>query len=126
MDRAERAVTLKHGGCNCCQAVLLACADQTGLDEETLKQLGAGFGVGMGNMSATCGALCASQMLLGLKQYEGRPLLRDARALAEAFERQAGAVTCADLKGRDTGRPLTDCDDCVRLAVRLAEEQAGV
>ena len=39
-------------------------------------------GVGMGGMEATCGALIAAQMLMGLKTWRGRPVLKDARGVA--------------------------------------------
>ena len=122
MDRAEYAVELKHSGYNCCQAVLLAMADKLDADEETLKKIGAAFGIGMGNFEATCGALCAAQMILGIQNYQGKPLLRDARAVLEAFRAKAGATRCADIKGLSTGVTLCSCDDCVRHAVRIAEQ----
>ena len=121
MDRAEKAVALKHGGCNCAQAVLLAFADTLDTDEQTLKALGAGFGCGMGAFDATCGSLCAAQMLLGLKKYSGKPILKDAKQLRSGFEMLCGSTYCDELKGISTGRMLCSCDDCVRHAVRLAE-----
>ena len=43
-ERAQKAVELKtRGGYNCSQAVTAALADQTGLTEEQLKQVAAGF-----------------------------------------------------------------------------------
>lgn len=33
----------------------------------------------------------------------------------------AQAVLCKDLKGRDTGTVICECDDCVRNAVRISE-----
>jgi hypothetical protein len=36
-----------------------------------------------------------------------------------AFTETCGASLCKDLKGRDTGRALCSCDDCVRCAVDL-------
>ena len=125
MDKQEYAVSLKHGGCNCAQAVLCAFAEETGLSEEVLMRLGAGFGVGMGCMEATCGALVAAQMLMGLKEYAGRPVLRIARELHQAFTAACGASLCKDLKGRDTGVVLSDCDDCVRCAAGLIESRMG-
>lgn len=124
MEKQEYAVELKHsGGCNCCQAVLCAFADELGMEPALLKKLGAGFGVGMGCQEATCGALCAVEIMLGLRQYEGRPVLRAAAALHEAFrEKCGGSAICKDLKGRDTGVMLCSCDDCVRNAVAVAEE----
>ena len=121
----EYAVRLKHMGLNCCQAVLCAFAREAGLPAEDLKRLGAGFGVGMGCMEATCGALIAAQMLMGLKTWRGRPVLKDARALYEAFDARCGATLCHELKGRDTGVVLCACDDCVRHAAALAAALPG-
>ena len=121
MDRAEKAVEYKHNRNNCAQAVLLAFADEVDLTEDQLKKIGAGFGIGMGNMEATCGALIGAQMLLGLKKFEKAPVIRDARQLQERFTAECGASICKDLKGVSTGTVLCECDDCVRCAVRLAE-----
>jgi len=123
MSRKEEAVVRKHNGYNCCQAVLCTFAEESGLPEETLKQLGAAFCAGMGCMEATCGALCAAEMLLGLKKYDGRPILRDAASLHRAFTEKCGASICKDLKGIGTGKVICECDDCVRAAVELAEER---
>ncbi len=125
MERWETAVAFKHGGLNCCQAVLAAFADRCGLDTEQLKALGAGFGVGMGCFEATCGALCAVQMILGLERYAGKPILKDAKTLFKSFEARAGATQCAALKGITTGQVLCPCDDCVRYAVQCLEEVLG-
>ena len=119
MERKELAVELKHNGCNCCQAVLLAFKDELGCSEEELKKMGASFGVGMGCMEATCGALIGAQMILGMKKYEGKPILRDAATLAKNFAETCGATICKDLKGVETGVVKCECDDCVRNAVEV-------
>ena len=124
MDRKEYAVELKHRGYNCAQAVLCAFAEETGLSEEDLKKIGAGFGIGMGAMEGTCGALIGAEILMGLKLFEGRPLLRAAREMHAAFTEKCGASLCKDLKGRDSGVVLCECDDCIRCAVELAERCA--
>lgn len=123
MERKERAVELKHNGHNCCQAVLCAFSDKLEISEADLDRMGASFGVGMGCMEATCGALIAAGIILGLKKFEGRPILRDAAGLNKAFTDMCGASTCKDLKGRDTGVVLCECDDCVRNAVTILEEK---
>ena len=123
MDKKEYAVELKHNGHNCCQAVLCAFAEETGLSADKMKRIGAGFGVGMGCMEATRGALCAAEMLLGLKKYEGKPVLRQARAIHEKFGKMCHATICKDLKGKDTGVVLCECDDCVRNAVEIAANE---
>ncbi len=122
MDRKEKAVELKHNGHNCCQAVLCSFAEELDVPVETLRKLGAGFGVGMGCMEGTCGSLCGANMVLGLKTYEGRPILRDAAKLHQAFVKKSGASVCKELKGIETGVLLCDCDDCVRHSVEAAEE----
>ena len=123
MDRKERAVELRHNVHNCAQAVLVAFADEVDYSEQDLKKMGAGFGVGMGCMESSCGALCAAQIILGLKKYEDKPILKDAAEIAKEFEAKCGATLCKDLKGRDTGVVLCECDDCVRNAVEILEKK---
>ncbi len=122
MNKQDLAVEFKHNGCNCCQAVLCAFAKESGMEEALLKRLGAGFGAGMGGMEGTCGALVAVEMLLGLKKYGGAPVMGEARRLHQAFVQMCGASLCKDLKGRDTGKALCDCDTCVRNAAALAAD----
>ena len=122
MDKREQAIAYKHSGKNCCQAVLMAFEDELGLPAETLMKLGAPFCVGMGCFEATCVALIAAEMILGLKKYEGRPIIPAARTLLEGFREKCGATSCRDLKGIDTGEVLCPCDECVGNAVEVLEE----
>lgn len=121
MNRQEQAIYYKHHGCNCAQAVLLAYRDVLNLSEEQLKQLGAGFGGGMGCMQATCGALCGAQMVLGLLNYQGRPIMGKANTLYSEFEKMCGASLCKDLKGIETKQVLCSCDDCIKNAITILE-----
>lgn len=116
MNRADKAVEIKHTGVNCAQAVLLAYEDISGLDEDTLRKLGTPFGMGMGTTEGTCGALCGAQMILGLI---GKG--RSARLLTNAFKAECGALQCGDIKGVKTGKMLCSCDDCVANAARILE-----
>ena len=122
MERREKAVELKHNGHNCCQSVLCAFKDDVHLSEEDLNKIGAAYCVGLGCMEATCGALCAAEMILGLKKYDGKPVVREAGKIHRAFEEKCGAALCKDLKGKDTGKVICECDDCVRNAVDIVEE----
>lgn len=122
-DRAEKAVAYKHKDCNCAQAVLLAFADELERPEEELRALGSGFGMGMGCMEATCGALCGASMVMGLCNKSGKPTAAIMRDILHEFQEKAGATICKDLKGIETGRMLCSCDDCVRYAVRAAEQR---
>ena len=93
------------------------------MTEDELKRIGASFGVGMGCLEATCGALIGAQILMGIKKYQGRTMLRDAAGVLRQFESMCKATLCKDLKGRDTGIVLCECDDCVRKAVTIVENQ---
>lgn len=121
MTREEKAVQYKHNGYNCCQAVVKAMADLTEVDEETLTNMSSGFAVGMGCMEATCGSLVGATMIAGLMK-NGNGTVMTARELLNKFEEYSGATICKELKGRDTGVVLCECDNCVRNAVRALSE----
>lgn len=106
---------------NCCQAVLVAFAEEIGTDEASLLRLGCGFGSGMGNMEGSCGALVGAVMACSLaaKDGEGR---RRSRTILPRFKELCGATACRDLKGIATGTPLCSCENCVRNAVKAACE----
>lgn len=125
-ERAEKAAEMKRSGrYNCCQAVTVALADETGMDEETLNSVAAGFCVGMGNMQATCGSLIGAGMIAGLKT-NGNGTVRFTRQISEAFVKKCGAITCKDLKAIVDGKPLCPCENCVRNAVLSYGEVMGI
>ena len=125
-ERAALAAKRKaEGACNCCQAVAVALADQTGLSEETLMAACSGFAVGMGNMEGTCGSLVAAVMTAGLR-LDGKGTLRLSRRISENFSGRCGAVRCRDLKGLTTGKELCSCADCVKNAVLAYGEVMGL
>ena len=107
-ELAARAVTYKHSGYNCCQAVVKTFMG----DNAVLMDVASGFGMGMGCMEATCGALIGANIVLGAK---GKG--RCARVLLKRFEELSGATVCNEIKGRNTGIVLASCDDCVKNAV---------
>lgn len=125
-DKQDRAVKLKQqtgdAHYNCCQAVACVFTEETGLDEQTLRKLGAGFGLGMGCMEATCGALCGAEIVLGMIKFQGKPIRQDAAELHKKFTEKCGASICKELKGIETGKMLCSCDDCVYNAVGILEE----
>ena len=125
-ERAEKAVELKNsGGYNCAQAVTAVLADRTGLTEEQLKHVTAGFGAGMGNLDATCGALIGAGVIAGLRTG-GLGTVKTARKIQEEFRSRCGAIRCRDLKTMTDGKPLCSCDDCVRNAVMICGEVLGL
>ena len=125
-ERAEKAVQLKTSGMyNCAQSVTAALADETGLTEEQLCQVSAGFCAGMGNLEATCGALIGAGMVAGLKT-QGRGTLGKAKMIQEEFGRRCGSIKCKDLKTVTDGKPLCPCEECVRNAVMIYGEMMGL
>lgn len=122
MNRPERGAELKRSH-NCCQAVLLAFEDMLPYDKESLLMLGSTFGSGMGGMMGTCGALVGAEMVLGILSERTSGMNGNSRRLFQAFEEKCGASRCIDLKGVLTGNMLCSCEDCVRRAIELVEEQ---
>jgi C_GCAxxG_C_C family probable redox protein len=119
MNKADYAASLKSQ-MNCCQAVLLAYADELRLPPDTLMRLGSAFGSGMATTEGTCGALVGAETVLGLLGKQ--PVRADARQLFTEFERLCGSTVCKTLKGIGTGKVLCSCEDCVRNAAAAVEK----
>ena len=120
----EYVLWLRRCGYNCCQSVLIAYAEQTGLTADTLARLGACLGSGMGGMQGACGALVAAGMLRGLllpPDIGRAERNRIAREVSEAFIRTCGAAVCRELKGLPDGPALCPCEDCLRRAADIIE-----
>ena len=135
MDRAERAEKLHREGYNCCQAVACVFADAVGVDEAMLYRIGEGFGAGMGTGKGVCGAVSGAAMIAGIVHSDGntadpgntkRFSTRAAGNIQRKFVEQAKRLYCLDIKTGNNGQMFTSCDDCIRIAVRLAEEELGL
>jgi len=122
-DKKEYAVYLKHNGCNCAQAVLMAYKDEIGLDENLIKKLGSGFGSGMGGLKATCGALVGANMVLGLLNDTDKVTKLISKDMANEFIEKSGAIECHTLKGVETHKVLCACDDCIRNAIDILDNK---
>lgn len=117
MTREEHAAQLFLDGCNCAQAVLLAFADQTGLDEDTAKRIASGFGGGMARMREVCGAVSGMFMAAGLL-YGSSSLSHEEKsahylrlqALAAQFREKNGSIICRELLTgvKTDGTPLPE------------------
>jgi len=140
MDRVELAHAYHKKGFNCCQSVIAAFSDLTGLDEQKSFAIGGGFGGGAGN-GELCGALVGGIMALGLVTPvdPADPVGSKKRAqalgktLQKRFVERFGFLRCRDLLAnkRDTNEMspaavrmgLTGhCDIMVVSAVELVEE----
>ena len=84
--RKEIAAEKKRcGSHNCTQAVVCTYYDYTGIDEETLRNVGNAFAAGMGNMEGTCGALVGAGMVLGLTTKDKAKSVKAMRQIMTQF-----------------------------------------
>ena len=103
-NRCELADNYHTQGYNCCQSVLAAFSDLTGLSEQASFDLGGGFGSGAGT-GELCGALSGAIMALGLLTPvdmtdpvgSKKRTVAQAKELQKRFSEKFGALRCQDL-----------------------------
>ncbi|MDE6204039.1 MAG: C-GCAxxG-C-C family protein, partial [Lachnospiraceae bacterium] len=125
MNRKELAIELHKKKFNCCQSVVCAFSGTVDVDEKTLFQAGEAFGLGMGCMECTCGALSGAMLLAGFKNSDGNTdspatkaeTYKLAKEMVRRFRERAGSCVCRELKGIETGKLLCSCPDCIRYGV---------
>ena len=94
---ARQKLAVEYNQCsNCCQSVLLACRDLTGMDEKAAISIGSCFAGGMFN-GEVCGAVTGGLMVLGA-------CLPGKEARAEKPRAAAMAPSCKRDSVRSTGR----------------------
>ncbi len=143
MTREERARENFLKGYNCAQAVLLAFADEVGMDEETLARLAAPFGGGMGRLREVCGAVSGMLMADGfLNGYsdpkattEKKETYARVQMLAARFREEFGSIICREIVQEqvDSGVTPTErtpefykkrpCAEYVALAAKILDEE---
>ena len=134
MTKKELAINLHDKKYNCAQAVACAFAEEVGVDMQTLFKACEGFGLGMGGMNGTCGAISGAVMLAGFKNSDGdidnpgtkASTYQLSKAILEKFEEKNNATRCRDLKGVDTGNVLRSCPGCIEDAVEIVQEVLGL
>lgn len=99
MKRAERAKALFLEGYNCAQAVVLAFAEDAGLDGSVAKAFSRPLGGGMGRLRQTCGAVSGAAVASGvlfpeLTKPEAYALVQE---IARRFAEKNGSFNCGEL-----------------------------
>ena len=130
MTKKELAINLHDKKYNCAQSVACAFAEEVGVDMEVLFRACEGFGLGMGGMAGTCGAISGAVMLASFKNSDGNldsPASKQAtyalaKEIVAKFEERNKATRCRDLKGIDTGTVLRSCPGCIEDAVEIVQE----
>ena len=128
--KAEYAISLHDKGYNCAQAVACTFCKEFGVDEQEMFRIAEGFGLGMGGMKGTCGAVSGAVLLAGMKNSTGNVEHPDSkgatyklsREIVKEFQEKNSSVVCEELKGVETGKVLCSCPQCIMDAVALTEE----
>lgn len=113
---------------NCCQAVICAYCDEFGIDDTSIFKLTEGYGLGMGGLKDTCGAVTGMFMAISMHNSAGDKenprktkidTYSDIREAAAKFEEQCGSIYCRDLKTTET---FVACNRCVEIAAQYVEK----
>lgn len=140
MNRVEKACAYHKKGYNCCQSVLAAFSDLTGLSEQESFNIGGGFGGGAGT-GELCGALSGAIMALGILTPSDptdpagskKRTVALSKELQKRFSEKFGALRCRELlKNKFTPDDTTPaakalgltnhCSIMVVTAVEIVEE----
>ena len=120
MDHGRHAVEFHQQGCNCCQAVLMSCCEELGLDRQTAYRLGAFFGAGM-RTGEVCGAASGALMALGLKYGdENNRQCGASREFLRAFREEFGSLLCRELLEKNQKKI---CPELIRFAANYMEDE---
>lgn len=119
-----------QGKYNCCQAVICAYCDEYGIEDDVIFRMTEGFGLGMGGLKDTCGAVTGMFMAISLHNSAGdktdprktkMQTYEDIRNAATDFEVKCGSIYCRDLKAVSEGKQRVSCDSCVEIAAEYVE-----
>ncbi len=138
-EHSKRAAELFLNGCNCSQAVLVAFAEDCGMDEKTAMMLSSSFGGGMGRLREVCGAVSGMFMVAGLLKGYTSEDSKDAKdnhykliqELANEFKAAHSTYICNELLG-NLGKDTTPMSDprtaeyyktrpCIRFVITASE-----
>lgn len=120
MNYSEKAVQLHADGCNCCQAVIMCCAERYGLTEDQAYHMGAFFGAGM-RRGEVCGAVSGGLMGLGL-QYgdESNRQCGKSKEFLKAFQEAHGSILCRELLEKNQKKL---CPTFIQFAAKYLEDE---
>jgi len=129
--RVRKALENHKKNYNCCQAVACAFSDLVRMDEETMFKIAEGFGLGMGCMDGTCGAVSGAVALAGMCNSTGNleapdskvDTYRLSREIVQAFLEKNHSIVCKELKGVETNKVLRSCDGCIEDAAAIVEQK---
>lgn len=129
--RIDQAAKFHERGFNCAQAVACTYCDLVGVSEVEAFRAMEAFGLGMGGMQGTCGALSGAVYLAGLinscanldEPTSKGATYKISREILERFNAMNGSTLCYELKGVGTDHGvLRPCPGCIEDACKIVEE----
>jgi C_GCAxxG_C_C family probable redox protein len=135
---SSKAVSFWNSGYYCAESVLLAAANQQGIESELIPKIASGFCSGVSRTGGMCGALSGAVMALSMgygwndEELDRTKLYEKVQQLAAGFEAKFGSTNCSELLELDLGtdqgqadyqaRELSQrCEGFVGEAARLVE-----
>lgn len=136
MTHEEKAETAFRRGMNCAQAVVLAFAEDFGMDEALAAKVACGLGGGVGREREVCGTVTGAAVVLGLKYGADKAVVYpQVQDFIARFRAACGSIVCRELLAGvkvTTGgapEPRTEeyykkrpCVELVKLSARILEE----
>jgi C_GCAxxG_C_C family probable redox protein len=139
MTRDEDALDSFRKGFTCSSVVFSVFSEEMGLDQDTARKIGCGFGAGISRTGNICGAVSGAIMVIGLKYGKIREgddaSTNKTRALVRQFIKEFtkihGSIQCTDLLGFDLSNPdefeqarseklfTTKCPELVQDSVKI-------
>jgi C_GCAxxG_C_C family probable redox protein len=142
MTKPDEAIASFLNGFTCSSVVFSTFSRELGLDPDTAKKIGCGFGAGISKTGNICGAVSGAIMVIGLKY--GKTVQGDDKATEKTralvrefileFTNRHGSVNCTELlgynlhnlhefeKARDCKLFVTKCPELVADAVSILEK----
>jgi len=113
MTKSDDALTSFQSGFTCSSVVFSTFSGELGLDPDTAKKIGCGFGAGISKTGNICGAVSGAIMVIGLKYgkitkgddaatEKTRALVRE---FIQEFEKRHGSINCTELLGYNLSNP---------------------
>ena len=114
MNKAELAKQYFKEGYNCCQAVVLAFADEMKLDQTAALAIASSFGGGIGRLREVCGAFSGACIVVGALYGYTDPKCKTEKAehykliqqMAADLEAKNGSIICGVQTGIKKEGPI--------------------
>ncbi|HCX99167.1 MAG TPA: hypothetical protein DG754_03420 [Bacteroidales bacterium] len=141
MSKSEQALSLFKNGYNCAQAILVAFANEAGVDAEMAFSMASGLGGGVGRTQNICGAINAGAIVLGMRLGRYQPGDNDAKndvaylvgQFVSECRKELGSTNCHELlkidinnlrlkkQAADSGHLAMVCNNAVSKSAEILE-----